>query len=394
LVQSALDGLVIKHSIVARNDQRNISGNYARLVISDGGKGRGAVIAGIGVSPAESDAVVDRLLGAGLVWAEQLGRQGQPVSALYLFAPAGRALTLATRLTAINQDKPKISLYEVDREQGSISLVEPFDQGDLAENFGKSARRAIWPDKSALPQSVRAQVDSIVRIAPEFIETHIRAGSVVLSIRGLPVARVVVGRQRAWFGLEGVERELTDGNRDELEGLVSEVISKRTHWSEDRNSPIYRGYAERWLESLILRDASAIDTNIETRYVYSQVPIYRGEHRTFIDVLSSTVSGRLVVMELKVSEDSDFPLQALDYCLKVAWHQQRCDFERRGYFGDLKISSSVPLLYLVAPLFRFHATTAVLAGCVSNRIPVYRIGINDDWRAGVRVLLRERLNDT
>jgi hypothetical protein len=142
----------------------------------------------------------------------------------------------------------------------------------------------------------------------------------------------------------------------------------------------------------ILRDAARIDTNIDSRYVHSQVPIYRGEQRTFIDLLASTVSGRLVVMELKVSEDADFPLQALDYCLKVGWHQQRGDFERRGYFKGVDLSGSRPLLYLVAPLFRFHATTALIAGCISERIPVYRIGINDDWRAGVRVLLREKLN--
>jgi len=207
------------------------------------------------------------------------------------------------------------------------------------------------------------------------------------------VARVIIGARRARFGLDGVETDLTEGNRGELEDLVAEVISLRTPRSEDRNSPIYRGYAERWLESAILRDASAIDTNIDTRYIYSQVPIYRGEQRTFIDLLSATVTGRPVVMELKVSEDADFPLQALDYCLKVSWHQQRGDFERRGYFKGVDISPLPPLLYLVAPLFRFHATTALIAGSVSDRIPVYRIGINDDWRGGVRVLLRERLNE-
>jgi len=350
------------------------------------------VIAGIGAAPAEHQTTIDRLLGAGLIWAERLRTIGQTVDGLYIFVPTGCAVTLATRLTAIKHDKLKISLYEVDQRQRSISRVEPFDQGDLAENFGKTARRAIWPDRDEFPHSIRNLVNSIVAIAPEYIESHTRAGSVVLSIRGLPLARVIIGRKRACFGLDGAERDLTGDSRCELESLVSEVISIRTPWSDDRNSPIYRAYGERWLESLLLRDASAIDTNINTRYVYSQVPIYRGEQRTFIDLLSATVSGRLVVMELKVNEDSDFPLQALDYWLKVGWHHQRGDFERRGYFRDVRLSPLPPLLYLVAPLFRFHATTALTAGCISEQIPVYRIGINDDWRAGVRVLLRERLN--
>jgi hypothetical protein len=392
LAESSLVGIVVKHAVVARNDRRNMSGSYARLIMTDVGKGGRSVIAGIGAASSEHQTTIDRLLGAGLIWAERLRSTGQIVDALYIFVPSGRVLTLATRLTAIKQDNLKISLYEVYERQGSISAVEPFDQGDLAENFGKTARKAIWPDRDGSPTSVRALVDSISAIAPDYFESHVRDGSIVLSIRGLPLARVATGRKRAGFGLDRAEQELTGENRSDLESLVSEVISIRTPWSEDRNSPIYRAYGERWLESLLLRNASAIDTSIDTRYVYSQVPIYRGEQRTFIDLLSTTSSGRLVVMELKVSEDSDFPLQALDYWLKVGWHHQRGDFERRGYFRDVSLSASPPLLYLVAPLFRFHSTTALIAGCISEQVPVYRIGINDDWRAGVRVLLRERLN--
>jgi len=34
----------------------------------------------------------------------------------------------------------------------------------------------------------------------------------------------------------------------------------------------------------------------------------------------------------------------------------------------------------------------LIAESIHERVPVYRIGINEDWRKGVRVLLRERLN--
>src|SRR5215472_10394441 len=191
----------------------------------DGNRAAKPAIAGIGASSGEHQAVVDRLLGAGIVWAEQLGRMNERVDALYLFVPAGQALTIETRLTSIRQEKIKVFLYEVDQRSGSISLVEPFDQGDLAENFGKAARRAMWPDKNSLGPPVQALADSIVRIAPDFIEVHLRPGSVVLSIRGLPLARVVIGRRRACFGLDGREQDLTDGNRGDLERLVAEIIS-------------------------------------------------------------------------------------------------------------------------------------------------------------------------
>jgi hypothetical protein len=181
-------------------------------------------------------------------------------------------------------------------------------------------------------------------------------------------------------------------NQSRLERLVSEIIAKRDADSDDRNDQIFRAQSERWLESLIRRDVSVIDASLDSRYVYSQVPAYRGEQRSFIDLLAVTREGRLAVIELKVAEDSEFPFQGLDYWLRVEWHRLRGDFQRRGYFEGIKLADAAPVLYLVAPLFRFHATTRLLASQLSERVPVYRIGINEDWRAGVRALLTERLN--
>jgi hypothetical protein len=111
-----------------------------------------------------------------------------------------------------------------------------------------------------------------------------------------------------------------------------------------------------------------------------------------IDILAVTREGRLVVIELKVAEDIEFPFQGLDYWLRVEWHRARNDFQRRGYFDGINLMDAAPLLYLVAPLFRFHATTNLLAGSITKRVPVFRVGINEDWRGGLRVLLSERLN--
>lgn len=203
---------------------------------------------------------------------------------------------------------------------------------------------------------------------------------------------MLVKQRRVVFGLENEKRTLKDQNGDELARLVNDIGLLRTTLSDDRNGLIYRAQSERWLESAVRREATVIEPNIDPRFVYSQVPTYRGEQRTFIDLLGITRAGRLVIMELKVAEDPDFPLQALDYWLRVDWHRRRGDFQRRGYFRGVEIADAAPLLYLVAPLFRFHATTGLLGGSISERVPVYRIGINEDWRSGIRVLLRERLN--
>ena len=155
---------------------------------------------------------------------------------------------------------------------------------------------------------------------------------------------------------------------------------------------IYRFQPERWLESIISRDVTAVDSTLDPSICLLASSDLSWGSRTFIDLLAATRRGRLVVMELKVTEETEFPFQALDYWLRVEWHRSRGDFQRRGYFEGLNLIDAPPLLYLIAPLFRFHETTKLIAESIHERVPVYRIGINEDWRKGVRVLLRERLN--
>jgi len=59
---------------------------------------------------------------------------------------------------------------------------------------------------------------------------------------------------------------------------------------------------------------------------------------------------------------------------------------------DRKISDESPLVYLVAPALRFHPTFATLARTIAPDIEIYRFDINEDWRSGVRVVRRERVN--
>jgi hypothetical protein len=170
------------------------------------------------------------------------------------------------------------------------------------------------------------------------------------------------------------------------------LYTRRKASAENRGEEVFRSQAERWLEAIVRKDVAVIDPTFDSRFVYSQAPAYRGPQRAFIDVLTTTRRGRLVVIELKVSEDPEFPFQGLDYWIRIDWHRRRGDFERRGYFPGVTISDETPLIYLVAPLFRFHATTKVIASKISRQAPVYRVGINDDWRSQLRVLVSERLN--
>jgi hypothetical protein len=387
LIESSLPGLRVERAISSRDDRAHLSSAHTRLIIKAGR----STVAAVATGSSEPQSSIDALLGAGIVWLDALRKQAGHIGRLMIFAPKGRATAIATRLTAVRGAGADISLYELEEACDRITPVAAFDQGDLIDNYRRFARRAIWPRRGRISPESEKMIEAIIRVAPGVIETRHRSGFISFSIRGLEFARASRSREKAWFGVFERER-LEPGSFERLAGLASAIISSRTAETADRNDWLYRAQPERWLESMIRLDITAIDPALDPRWVYSQVPAYRGEQRGYIDLLASTREGRLVVIELKVAEDAEFPFQGLDYWLRVEWHRLRGDFERRGYFEGMEIQDRPPLLYLVAPVFCFHTTTRLIAGSISEPVQIYRIGINDDWRAGVRALLHERLN--
>jgi hypothetical protein len=384
MIESNFAGYRVERAVAARDDTRHLTGIHARLVI----KHRGKTIAAVGCSQGETQETVDAALTTGLIWLDALRKKEPIVNRLIIFAPHGRAATLATRLTCLQIAGATVSLAEVDEAGGRIKNVSAFDQGDLADNL----KRAVWPRDPNIPPYISALIEPILNLAADDIDTSRKGNWVALSIRGLEFARISIKDRRVEFGIETPRKILNAANRRELQNLVRACVADRRNDSGRRDGPLYRSQPERWLETIIRRDVTSVDPTLDQRFAYSQVPAYRGEHRSFIDLLTATREGRLVVMELKVAEDAEFVFQGVDYWLRVEWHRRRGDFERRGYFKGLKLADPAPLLYLVAPLMRFHATTRLVARAISDRVPVYRIGINEDWRGGVRVLLSERLN--
>ncbi|HXG67334.1 MAG TPA: hypothetical protein VNO70_19680, partial [Blastocatellia bacterium] len=299
LIESTLAGVRVTRAVAARDDRRHFSGVHVRLVIND----RRRIVAGVGVSGDESQSDIDATLGAGIVWLDALRRKHPAINRLMIFAPRGRAVTLTTRLTATQVSGATISLYEVDEPSGEIAPVAAFDQGDLNDKL----RRARWPRDKTPPADVAAIIAAITKLAPDSIEAHRRTGWTRLSIRGLEFARVSNRRPLVEFGLDEQKKRLDAGNWPELEELIQEINRKRDAGAGNHNHPAYRAQPERWLESAVCRDVTAIDPTLDPRYAYSQVPAYRGEQRSFIDLLAATREGRLVVIELKVSEDAEFP---------------------------------------------------------------------------------------
>ena len=397
-------------------NSRLLPGPHARIVLEVGG----AVTLAVGVNEGEAQDDIDAVITAGLIWLAGFnGRRagGRQAHQLWLCVPRGRSEVVTERLTLIDAGHlgARAECFEVNEAEDELTAVRPATQAEL---LNSPPREVSWPGGATAPGRWRERV---VGLAPELIEVREQAGgaSESYAIHGLEFARAG-GRTRARvsFGLacwppdseaEGHTKpgsshaikepvgashptSLSEANFGELERLVREIIAHRRPGAAERRHPFYRLRAEAWLESLLRRDISALDAGLDGRFVYSQIPTWRADRRSMLDLLAVTKEGRLAVIEIKAAEDADLPLQGLDYWLRVEQARGRGEFERRGLFPGVKLVPLTPLLYLVAPRLRFHRSFSAIARCLAPEVEVYRIGLNANWREGVRVRARERVN--
>ena len=138
----------------------------------------------------------------------------------------------------------------------------------------------------------------------------------------------------------------------------------------------------------MLRDVTRIDPELSGDFVYQQVPAFAGGDRGVIDLLGLGRDGRLAVIELKLTEEINLPMQGLDYWLRVKWLAERGEFRERGYFAGREISALPPRLYLACPAFRFHSSTDVMFRYLDPSIEIVQVGLNQQWREEVQVLFR------
>lgn len=144
--------------------------------------------------------------------------------------------------------------------------------------------------------------------------------------------------------------------------------------------------AERALETQLRSEIESIDATLRPKPVHGQVLTFSAGDRDLIDLLAVSVAGGLAVLELKVTEDIHLPLQALDYWMRVAWHARKGELNH--LFPGIPLDSKPPRLLLIAPAMSFHSTNATVLSYFSPGIEVERIGINEGWRQGVRVVMR------
>ncbi len=148
------------------------------------------------------------------------------------------------------------------------------------------------------------------------------------------------------------------------------------------------------LERNVRREITVADPSLLAAPIYGQVPALAATDRGIMDLLAVDRSGRLAVLEIKATAEPRLPVQALDYWMRVAWHQSQGDFARNGYFPGVPLRPDPPRLLLVAPALEFHPATETVLRFYSSGIDVERIGLAVQWQERVQVMFRLRGSQT
>jgi hypothetical protein len=379
----------VERCALSPGTRRGQPGRYARILL----RWKGERIAVTGPVVASNASSVDAFVSSALLWFTRTRDRGRPpfIGQLWLIVSEALAKSTCHRIALLRESlRNVISVFIVDDDLQTLAPVSCPDRDEL---WTKKLPR--FPRVAAA--NVTKQTLAILAEAPKAIDVvHSRHGE-TLRYFGLPFARVrsLLGVEKVWFGIETSRRRLLDDSSwSDWQKLLHDLREHRSAAARDQRHAFYRTAAEAWLESLLRRDITKLDPGLIIAPLHAQ---FRTAHSGKlgirpIDLLALRQDGRLVVIELKASEDREHVLQGADYWRRVEAHRRRGHIAKAKLFGDKKIKDEPPLVYLVAPTLRVHPSFQTLARCISHDIEIYRFDINEDWRAGVRVMRRMRVN--
>lgn len=369
--------------------RRGEPGRYARILLFHKTR-RVAVTASVVPSRPSS---VDAYLSSALLWFKRTSERIKPpyIEELWLIISPESHNALKQRVALLRPAlRQIIKIFTVDSDLTSLSLEDCLERRDLWKQ--RLARFPPVPPAQLTPRTLQ-----LIAEDPAAIDVvHARQGQ-TLRYFGLPFARVrtLMDQDRVWFGIDAAHRRLLEAATfDAWARLIDDLRTHRSTAAVYHRHALYRSAAEAWLESLLRKDITRLDPGLIIAPLHAQFRTARGGKLGVrpIDMLALRQDGRLVVIELKVSEDREHVLQGVDYWRRVESHRRRGHISKARLFGNRKILDESPLVYLVAPMLSFHSSFRTLAECIDKDIEIYRFDINEDWRKGVRVMRRMRVN--
>lgn len=363
----------------------------------------------IGVSQAESGAIVDGILTLGVLWLDHCRQHTDArrhFGGLKVVVPPGAWRTTAERMAWMNHGAAGFELYTLDERTEELAAVDFRDTGNLESRLvhAFSAQGAIDRCRAGLdrllalvPQDARVRVELYPRSTTE----------VALLLHGLEFARVRHGaatdsfrrQDEVTFGAGAHETPLEDATEPMARELFSSLFASR-HADGVQTDPLFRLQPERWLESRLRAAMPELLPGLRADLMVSQVPALSSGDRGMLDLLTLDRNGRLVVLELKANEDLHLPLQALDYWIRVrALNADRrpgpggralSAFERQGYFAGAEVSPQPPRLVLIGPALRIHPANETVLRYLSPEIEWELIALGEYWRRELKVVFRKR----
>ena len=391
LLQKEFPGWTVDRITTAVDLEHSFGPAYARGLVHIGRR----FFAVIGAAHTEPQPTVEGLATVAVLWLERcrerVADKGH-VEGVAVFAPKDCSGALLLRLAHLNQQAAKWRLFEVDAHSESAQELDVVPPENLATRLVRCADEERTLDRFV------ASVRQMREIAPRAEAVVVSTAEVSFRMQGLEFARATVANgdgfrtgEQIVFGAAPAEYKLNEETEPLLRQLVARLVETRTQ--RNRVHPFYRMASERWLESIVRRDLSALDDRLDPNCVYEQVPAFAASDRAMIDLLGVTRDGRLAVIELKAEEDLHLPIQGLDYWARVRWHHRRGELQQHGYFTGRELSRLDPVLILAAPSLHLHPATATVLRYISPEIEWKLIGLDEHWRDGIRAIFRKRPQD-
>ncbi len=263
-----LDGLITSTDL-----ERSFSPVYARGILRRGN----AWTAVLGVNEQEIQASVDGALTFGLLWLEHLREHcGKAlVEGLTLFVPTGTSAVVRARMAHLVGGVCKWRLFEVDERGDELQETDCSDTGNI------ETRLVHCADESSARERFRESIERMRSLAPEAEIALVTPGEIAFRLHGLEFARARMAMsetsfraaEELVFGAGASETVVTDDNAEQFAAFV-EVVRSARQAQGDALHPLHRACPERWLESLVVRDVTAIDARLDAACVYSQVPTF------------------------------------------------------------------------------------------------------------------------
>jgi hypothetical protein len=358
----------------------------------------------IGVAADETQSTIDGILTVGILWlAHCRERSGSSVCrGLKVFVPKGASGATQNRMAWLNAALGAWELYELSEAGDDLQRIDTSKEGNL------NMRIMHAFDSAAAIERARSGLERLQQLLPEAVRGRVSLqakspNEVAASLYGLELARVKQGfaaksfsrQDDITFGTPPNETVLTEESESWFQDLAARIFHVRYPTAKS-NDPLFRARPEAWLETVLRTHLTELEPQLESRFVYAQVPAFSAHDRSVLDLLTATRHGRLAVLEVKADEDIHLPLQGLDYWIRVRKlnglpaNQSEGNFTKYGYFPGIVLVQDTPLLYFVVPALRTHSSLETVLAHISPEIAWIILALNEGWRSEPKVVYRKR----